>query len=242
MPRILLTKEQKLATKRESNRRWAEANREKMTASRHKYAAANKEKEAARKAKARKENPALFKARKDKWVAENPEKVREWRKKHCKKASVIAATKAWRAANVEKVKASSAASAKRRRPFTLEHQRRRYAENVEVRLACLLRNRMKKAVKRGARTSSVIAALGCSVPDLIAYLEAQFKDAMTWSNHGEWHIDHIRPVSSFDLTDPAQFLQACHFSNLQPLWRRENQTKGSRFTGNDARGRECRLD
>lgn len=52
---------------------------------------------------------------------------------------------------------------------------------------------------------------------------------MTWENHGKygWHIDHIKPLVSFDLTERKQFLEAVHFSNLQPLWSGDNLRKGT---------------
>jgi len=67
------------------------------------------------------------------------------------------------------------------------------------------------------------------VPELMAYLEALFTPGMTWDNRGlyGWHIDHIKPLASFDLTDREQFLQACHYTNLQPLWWQDNLKKGS---------------
>lgn len=52
---------------------------------------------------------------------------------------------------------------------------------------------------------------------------------MSFENYGEWHIDHIRPLASFDLRDPDQVKAACHFSNLQPLWAAENIRKGARI-------------
>jgi hypothetical protein len=52
---------------------------------------------------------------------------------------------------------------------------------------------------------------------------------MTWDNYGERHVDHIRPLSSFDLTVREEFLQACHFTNLQPLWAEENISKGAKL-------------
>ncbi len=50
---------------------------------------------------------------------------------------------------------------------------------------------------------------------------------MTWDNHGlyGWHIDHVVPLSSFDLTDHKQVKKACHWFNLQPLWAKENLSK-----------------
>ena len=48
----------------------------------------------------------------------------------------------------------------------------------------------------------------------------------TWDNWGvTWHLDHIKPLASFDLTDRAQFLLACHYSNLQPLLIAEHKAK-----------------
>ncbi len=51
---------------------------------------------------------------------------------------------------------------------------------------------------------------------------------MSWDNYGEWHLDHIRPLSSFDIADRAQFLIAAHYTNYQPLWAADNISKGSR--------------
>ena len=52
---------------------------------------------------------------------------------------------------------------------------------------------------------------------------------MTWENYGRmgWHMDHIIPLANFDLTDRQQFLEACHYTNLQPLWWQENLMKSS---------------
>ena len=61
------------------------------------------------------------------------------------------------------------------------------------------------------------------------YLEKQFKRGMTKQNHGKWHIDHIRPISSFDLNDVEQQKQCFNYKNMQPLWASENMSKGSKF-------------
>jgi len=70
--------------------------------------------------------------------------------------------------------------------------------------------------------------LGCNVVELKEHLSRQFRPGMSWDNYGEWHVDHIRPCISFDLSDPKQQLQCFHFSNLQPLWAKENMAKGGK--------------
>ncbi len=83
-------------------------------------------------------------------------------------------------------------------------------------------------MSRGQKVGSAVRDLGCSVDKLKKHLESRFRFGMTWENYGMWHIDHIRPLASFDLTDRVQFLQACHYTNLQPLWAPENLGKGAR--------------
>jgi hypothetical protein len=84
-------------------------------------------------------------------------------------------------------------------------------------------------LKTNAKAGSAVSDLGCSIPELKAYLEKMFQPGMTWENWGAWHIDHIIPLASFDLTDREQFLKACHYTNLQPLWAPDNQRKGKHF-------------
>lgn len=64
------------------------------------------------------------------------------------------------------------------------------------------------------------------------YLEGQFREGMSWDNWGiaGWHIDHKVPLAFFDLTDREQFLQAVHYSNLQPMWALENTQKGAKVS------------
>jgi hypothetical protein len=70
--------------------------------------------------------------------------------------------------------------------------------------------------------------LGCSIPELKTYLESKFQEGMSWENWGiyGWHIDHIIPLDAFNLTNREEFLKACHYTNLQPLWAEENLKKG----------------
>jgi hypothetical protein len=79
--------------------------------------------------------------------------------------------------------------------------------------------------------SSVLDFIGCSIDDLKIHLEKQFVDGMSWENYGRygWHVDHIRPCCSFDLTDPEQQRECFHYTNLQPLWAKDNLSKGGRY-------------
>lgn len=74
--------------------------------------------------------------------------------------------------------------------------------------------------------------LGADIPTVRKWLERQFRPGMTWENHGSvWEIDHILPLSKFDLTKPEHRLRASHFTNLQPLFKYHNRAKGAKFTG-----------
>jgi hypothetical protein len=73
--------------------------------------------------------------------------------------------------------------------------------------------------------------LGCDVITFKKYLESQFKEGMNWNNYGRkgWHIDHIRPCSNFDLSNLEQQKQCFHYTNLQPLWWKDNLIKSSKY-------------
>jgi 5-methylcytosine-specific restriction endonuclease McrA len=73
--------------------------------------------------------------------------------------------------------------------------------------------------------------VGYTLSELKSYLEKKFKLGMTWDNYGSlWHIDHIIPRSSFsyDSLQSDSFKKCWSLSNLQPLWKQENLSKGTR--------------
>jgi len=109
-----------------------------------------------------------------------------------------------------------------------EYERTRREDNIQVRLIHNLRSRLSTAVKRGYKAGSAVNDLGCSIEQLKLWFMYQFQPGMTWDNYGEWEIDHVIPLSSFDLTDRAQLLEACNWFNLQPLWKLDNQIKGAK--------------
>ena len=85
------------------------------------------------------------------------------------------------------------------------------------------------AIKQNKKQGSAVKDLGCTLGELKTYLEEKFEVGMTWENHGEWHIDHKRPLCTFDLSNREDFLKACHYTNLQPLWRKDNLEKGKKY-------------
>jgi len=116
----------------------------------------------------------------------------------------------------------------------LSYDRKRHhmlKHNPDYTLPKNIRGRVRKVIKGLIKSGSAVKDLGCSIEFLKQYLESQFQPNMTWKNYGYcgWHIDHIKPLASFDLTNRQQFLEACHYSNLQPLWAYDNLSKGSKI-------------
>jgi hypothetical protein len=112
------------------------------------------------------------------------------------------------------------------------HNRHKEKKKTDINyyLACILRVRLANAIKRGTKSGSAVRDLGCSITEFKTYMEKLFWPGMSWENRGQWQIDHIIPISSFDLTDREQFLRACHYTNLQPLWAKDNLSKGNRIS------------
>lgn len=104
-----------------------------------------------------------------------------------------------------------------------------YNQEPRRRISNSLRSRLYKAINNDQRAGSAIRDLGCTINELKTRLEALFQPGMNWDNWAfdGWHIDHIKPLASFDLADREQFKRACHYTNLQPLWAAENMSKGA---------------
>jgi len=100
--------------------------------------------------------------------------------------------------------------------------------NLKVKLKDNLRTRLNSAIKNNYKTGSAVKDLGCSVEELKKYLESKFQEGMTWTNWSRtgWHIDHIEPLASFNLSNREELKKACHYTNLQPLWAEDNWAKG----------------
>ncbi len=84
----------------------------------------------------------------------------------------------------------------------------------------------KKTREGGQFKLSMLRYLGCPLADFKTYIAAQFRDGMTWDNWGSvWHLDHIKPLSKFNLLDEQDKNIVLHYSNYQPLLVAENMKK-----------------
>ena len=104
---------------------------------------------------------------------------------------------------------------------------RRYHNDPSFRISCNLRSRMQKAMSRCVKAASAKTLLGCTIEELRSHIAAKFQPGMSWENYRYevWHIDHIKPVAFFDMTDPEQQRACFHYTNLQPLWAADNFRK-----------------
>lgn len=128
---------------------------------------------------------------------------------------------AWQKANYEQYTEAKKQWNRRNPQYFVNWRNAKLARKI----AHVLRVRLRRAVKTG----SAVKNLGCSVSEFLVYLENKFQPGMKWGNYGEWQIDHIKPLSAFNLLDANELAEACHFSNLQPLWRADNIRKLNRL-------------
>lgn len=100
-------------------------------------------------------------------------------------------------------------------------------KRINLAVGNAIRASLKSGTKRRRQWQTLV---GYSLEEFKVHLEAQFLRGMSWENHGEWHIDHIRPLCSFKFQTPddPQFREAWALSNLRPLWARDNLRKGGR--------------
>jgi hypothetical protein len=191
-----------------------------------------------------KNNKQRYKDHRTKWMAENPERERE--NKRLRRLRNKGTDKEEKRKTYSQEERKEMYARRAQDPQWLEKKRNRAREfernkrkNLLKRIENQIRCRTSIAIKGGSKLGKYEQYIGCSTEDLKAHLEAKFKPGMTWDNWGRegWHIDHILPVSSFDLSNPDEFFKAFHYTNLQPLWESENLSKGSKILltqGDDA--------
>ena len=168
----------------------------------------------------RENNKDKVKESNKKYYEENKEKLRKQMKQRFKKyyennkEKIRDNAKKYYEENKEKVKESNK-----------EYRKKKRKTDPIYRMTRNIRCMVSRAIKT-KRTEEII---GCTYQELKLHLENQFTEGMSWENYGKWHIDHIRPLSWFDIANPDEVALANHYSNLQPLWEKDNLIKGNRF-------------
>lgn len=215
-----------------------------------KYAANNREKTRKWRSDFEKRNKNKISEYKKMYFRENFERLAPKRKLYRDSTKHIA--KAYRDKNKEILKQKQTEYYKLNKENRCE-QSREYAkrEEVKIRNNCRRKERMKTDIQfliktrlRGRMHSALknrkdglvkadrtIALLGCDYNFFKKYIEKLFTEGMTWEKliSAEIEIDHIKPCSKFDLTKEEEQYKCFHYSNLQPLWWRDNITKGDKY-------------
>lgn len=141
--------------------------------------------------------------------------------------------KSYRKNNNVKLNKLSREYSKNNRDGINKTRKKRIKDDPQFRMRINISNRLRKIFKsKGAvKKCPVKDALGCSYNELMLHIKSLFQDGMSWENYGVhgWHLDHIKPLSSFDLTVLDEYKQANHYTNLQPLWAEDNLRKGAKL-------------
>lgn len=152
------------------------------------------------------------------WYARNRERVAERHRFRHKEIRQQLAE--WNKKNPEKRRVIARKAAKKQR------------ERADVRIRQGLRHRIYMALRGNAKSARTMELIGMDLKEFKIYIQGQFRPGMAWENYGPvWHIDHVRPCASFDLTDPVQQRECFHWENLQPLFAEENLRKGAKYAG-----------
>ena len=178
----------------------------------------------------REDNKEHIKEYQAQWKQDNPEYKKEYKaqyyqnnKEHIKEYMVQ-----WNRDNKEHKKEYNAQWNRDNPEYKKEYQKEKYHSDPLYRMKQNLRNRINSAFKsKGwSKDSSTQKMLGCDWETLKIHMESKFKDGMSWDNIGEWHIDHIIPLDC--AIDEEEIKKLCHYTNLQPLWGPENQSKSNK--------------
>ena len=169
----------------------------------------------------------------------DPEKRKEfWRKRDAKRRPYL---KAYREKNRDKIQAQKHSHYLLNRDRILAKDsiwKKAHKDEIRIRrgrdhvLVCSIATRLRSCLKKAnvPKTHPIVVLLGCSIPNFKIYIESKFEVGMRWENwgrgEGKWHLDHIMPVSIFDLSKSSHQKRCFHFSNYQPLWEPENFKKG----------------
>jgi hypothetical protein len=164
------------------------------------------------------------------YYQDNKEAVDEYKKQYrqTNKGALAKKQKQYQQDNKETIAEYKKQYQKDNREKINAKKRRRRATDPAYKVVCLLRGRLRHALNGKAKAASTMELVGCDRDHLLFHLESQFTEGMNWQNI---HIDHIQPCSGFDLEDEEQQRVCFHYTNLQPLFCRDNLIKSDNAPG-----------
>ncbi len=247
----MLTLEEKKKRKAEYKKEWYQKNKERMKEVSAEYYQKNKEAIAEKIKEYYKNNREAREAKREtakKWREKNKEykaaKDKVYRIKYYQKnkEAIAKRMKEWGKEYREKQK-NNIEAREAKREYDKEWSKNKYRTDLTWKMSRILikslRNKLKRHLIKGTNpefsyTKAASSLLGCTVEELKTHIENQFEDGMTWENwtRDGWHLDHIVPCSSFDLTKKKEQKKCFHYTNLQPLWAEDNLSKGSKLNWN----------
>ena len=154
---------------------------------------------------------------------DNKEKIKQYNLDN--KEKINESKRRWRLNNKESIKQWRLDN----RDYFNKYNKNRFKTDPIFKLIKTQRGRMWAVLKGKKKYKSTIKLLGCSAEECWNHLEQQFKPGMTRDNYGLWHVDHIIPCASFDLTKLSEQEKCFHYTNLQPLWAIDNIKKGAKL-------------
>jgi hypothetical protein len=164
----------------------------------------------------REKNKDVIREKKKKYHLDNLERIKDKKREYYIK-------------NSEYFKAKSKRYAQENRDKVNARNNYKRTTDINFFLSNRLRTRLNIAIRCDYKAGSAVRDLGCSIDFFKSYIESKFQPGMSWENRSEWHLDHIIPLSHFDLSDRDQFLQACHYTNYQPMPKKENISKSNKL-------------
>lgn len=183
------------------------------------------------------ENKDVINGKIKRWQEENPEKIKEIRRaiKQRNRTKILSKLKDKYWSDPESSREKQRKKRRDNPELTKEQNRRsntKRRSDPKFRVESAIRNGIRSEIRRGSKKKrKTFALLGYSPAEMFVHLERQFTDGMSWENYGEWHIDHVIPLSAFNYETPddIDFARAWCLENLRPMWAKENMQKGSKI-------------
>ena len=196
------------------------------------YYADNKEKVCAKAAEYKQNNKENVVASQAEYRQHNKEKIAarnaEYREKN--KEKIVVSRAEYRQNNKEKIAARKAEYAQQNRKKINEYNRNRHKNNANAKLARNFRSRINKALKGKTKSFHTKEILGIDIENYKKWLLFQMTPEMNFNNI---HIDHVKPISSFDISNDNELLEAFNWRNTQPLLKQDNLRKSAKFNEKD---------